>query len=366
MTKKMPKYRHPDFEKPVFKYAPNASYQVVIKDGIAPDNYHAMSIFPEYFKINDRWFLATESRMDTVCVIDDTPGYETLRMVEFRNLKRGDKVVIGRKDDGSQGIYVWTQGFDVEENKVDSFTFRSGRSRETAFSIDYDNLYELLEYEKNNDGKIVLVIGTAVVLDRDSRNALENLIKEGYISAIFCGTETAAIDLEIGLYQTYWGQDVFVREQNSFENLYDTINLINKYGSIKEFLAGEDVKDGFVKACYKYGVDLVIPGTIRDRFPLPETIDNIGEAQDTLRSHMRKANLVISMGAILFTIATGNMTPSYNEKNGEISPVIIYTVDIQEFAVNKLSDRGSMTAISVVTNVQDFMRNLNRALIKGR
>ena len=40
----------------------------------------------------------------------------------------------------------------------------------------------------------------------------------------------------------------------------------------------------------------------------------------------------------------------------------MYTIDIQEFAVNKLSDRGTLTAVSMVTNVQDFIRNVDRAL----
>ena len=68
------------------------------------------------------------------------------------------------------------------------------------------------------------------------------------------------------------------------------------------------------------------------------------------------------MGAILFTIATGNMTPSYNEFNSIIRPIYMYTVDIQEFAVNKLADRGTLTATSIVTNAQDFIRTVDRGV----
>ena len=32
-----------------------------------------------------------------------------------------------------------------------------------------------------------------------------------------------------------------------------------------------------------------------------------------------------------------------------------YTVDVSEFAVNKLSDRGSLLAKGIVANVQDFV-----------
>lgn len=48
------------------------------------------------------------------------------------------------------------------------------------------------------------------------------------------------------------------------------------------------VKDGFMKACVEMNVPVVIAGTIRDRFALPETINNVYEAQNAMRSHARK------------------------------------------------------------------------------
>ena len=59
---------------------------------------------------------------------------------------------------------------------------------------------------------------------------------------------------------------------------------------------------------------------------------------------------------MLHTIATGNMTPSYTvTPEKEIRPVFLYTVDADEFVVNKLLDRGSLSATTIVTNVQDFI-----------
>lgn len=362
MKFEMPKYHHPDFDQDFLKDAPNVTLEEVKEDGISPKNYHALSVYPEYFKVNDKWVLATQSRMDTVCVVDDTPGEESVDIVEFRNLKKGDKVVIGRTEDASEGIYVWTQGFLEEAAESDTFAFRSGRSRETAYSMDYDNLYEVLKHEKENEGYVTVIIGSALSLDDDSRKALARLIENGYIQAIFCGTETAAFDLEKGIYDTSWGQEHFEVEQNTKRNLYETINLARKYGSTKALVESGKVKDGFVKAAIENDVSLVISGTIRDRLGLPETINNVYEAQDVMRSHSRKTSTVIMLSAILFTIATGNMTPSYNQFDGDVRPVYMYTVDIQEFAVNKLSDRGTVTAVSMVTNTQDFIRNVDRAL----
>lgn len=265
MEFKMQKYHHPNFNKEIFINAPNCTLVEVETDGISPKNYHALSIYPEYFKVNGKWILATESRMDTVCVVEDTLEKERLDILEFRNLKKGDKVVVGRNDDGSEGIYIWTEGFVSKELLEESFAFRSGRCRETAFSVDYDNLYKVLKYEKENNGYITLVVGTAIVLGRDSRKSLENLIRSGYVNAIFCGTETAAFDLEKGIFGTTWGQERFIKEQNTKENLYDSINLARKYGSIKSLVESGIVKDGFIKATIECGVSIVIPGTIRDR-----------------------------------------------------------------------------------------------------
>jgi len=71
---------------------------------------------------------------------------------------------------------------------------------------------------------------------------------------------------------------------------------------------------------------------------------------------------VIGLATQLHTIATGNMTPSYVTKNGVIRPVNFYTVDISEFAVNKLRDRGSLAVKSIVTNVQDFLVHIKHGL----
>src|SRR5699024_12474645 len=41
--------------------------------------------------------------------------------------------------------------------------------------------------------------------------------------------------------------------------------------------------------------------------------------------------------------------------NGKVRPLYFYSVDISEFAVNKLRDRGSLSVKTFVTNVQDFI-----------
>ncbi len=79
-----------------------------------------------------------------------------------------------------------------------------------------------------------------------------------------------------------------------------------------------------------------------------------------------KATTVIALATQLHSIATGNMTPSWQYIDGHLRPVYFYSVDISEFAVNKLRDRGSLSVNSIVTNVQDFLVNTARNLIPGK
>ena len=75
-----------------------------------------------------------------------------------------------------------------------------------------------------------------------------------------------------------------------------------------------------------------------------------------VRQMVEKATTVVCLATMLHTIATGNMTPSYTvTPEKEIRPVFLYTVDADEFVVNKLLDRGSLSATTIVTNVQDFI-----------
>ena len=113
----------------------------------------------------------------------------------------------------------------------------------------------------------------------------------------------------------------------------------------------------------KNDVPFVLAGSIRDDGPMPEIVGNVYDAQNAMRTHIRKATTLICMATTLHSIASGNMTPSYRVMDdGTVRPVYFYSVDISEFALNKLGDRGSLSARSIVTNVQDFVVKLAKSL----
>ncbi len=352
-------YIEPDFS--ALTAMPDAILAPAPADHAAPDNYHSTSIYPEYFKVDGQWHLAAESRMDCVAVWED--GRVHIR--EFRHLRKGDLVFTGRSEDGSEGIYVYTLGFrDERTANGDLFVFRQGRSRETAFSRDYDFLYELLKHERDH-GHIVWVLGPAVAFDSDSRDAFSRLVKGGYVHALLAGNALATHDLEGAYLRTALGQDIYtqISQPLGHYNHLDTINRVRRHGSIPAFIREEGINNGIIHACVEKDVPFVLGGSIRDDGPLPEVYGNVYEAQDAMRNQVRRATTVICMATTLHSIAVGNMTPSFRQlPDGTIRQVYFYSVDISEFAVNKLGDRGSLSARSIVTNAQDFVVNVAKGL----
>jgi hypothetical protein len=112
----------------------------------------------------------------------------------------------------------------------------------------------------------------------------------------------------------------------------------------------------------KRGVPLVLASSIRDDGPLPEVVRNTENVQDMMRAHTSRATTVVCLGTQLHSIATGNLTPCYTVTNEGVRPVFIYAVDISEFALNKLRDRGTLEVTTIVSNIQDFLFKVTRLL----
>ncbi len=366
-----PKYHHPDFTVSAFANAPDAKYAVVEADGVLPENFHSTSMYPEYFKINGVWTLAVQSRMDSSVVLRDDGS---LAVVEMRNVKRGDKVFLGRTEHGEEGIYMHCNGFanpttdstdGADSTDTDQFVFRQGRSRETSYARDYDQLIALLKHEKANGGNVLWVMGPAFSFDADARHAMQSIVENGYAQGILAGNALATHDLEGALLHTALGQDIYTQRAhfNGHYNHLDVINKVRRSGSIPQFIEDYNLQDGIMYGAVKHDVPFVLTGSIRDDGPLPEVIGNAYAGQDAMRGLAQNATTVICLATMLHTIATGNMTPSFCQAaDGSIRPVYLYTVDIDEFVVNKLLDRGSLSATTIVTNVQDFITIIAKGL----
>lgn len=356
MAFELRKYNHPDFTEKRFTDSPDCRMETAVTDGVAPFDFHALSIYPEYFKINGEWHLCEESRMDTVVVWDG----ERLHSVEPRRLKKGDLVVCGRTEACEEGIYMHAWGFDEGGKAGDTFAFRTGRSRETAFGKDLDEIVELLKHEKEH-GYVVWVLGPAFAFDIRARKALAAIIENGYADAILAGNALATHDLEGAYMNTALGQNIYTQENvhNGHYNHLDLLNRVRAAGSIPEFIKQENIDNGIINAAVKNNVPIVLGASIRDDGPLPEVIGNCYEAQNAMREHISKSTTVITLATMLHSIAVGNMTPSFRVlEDGTVRQTYFYICDVSEFVINKLADRGSLSSKGIVANVQDFICNI--------
>jgi lysine-ketoglutarate reductase/saccharopine dehydrogenase-like protein (TIGR00300 family) len=354
----IPAYSPPDFNSGTLSSAPLVKTEPAPDHGVVPANFHGTSNHPEYLHFGQgRWLLAPESRMDAVLVIDG----EQIEVIEARRVRKGDRVVVGRTENGEEGIYVHVGGFEEKtDSSVDKFSFRTRGTRETPFSRCYDDLYRVLRHDREH-GHIVWVLGPAVAFDKDSRDAMQGLIENGFCHGLLAGNALATHDLEAALYRTGLGQDIYSQtlQPLGHYNHLDIINEVRLRGSIERTIAELGLDNGIIYACHKQGVPYVLAGSIRDDGPLPEVVSDVYLAQDAMRVHARKATTVVALATQLHSIAFGNMVPSYRVMpDGTVRPVFFYIVDMTEFSADKLANRGSAQAVAILTNAQDFTVNL--------
>ncbi|HZE20654.1 MAG TPA: hypothetical protein VE082_01255 [Desulfobaccales bacterium] len=358
----LPIYHPPDFTRSPLQGAPLARLAPVVQAGVAPENYHATSIFPEYFQLQpDHWVLLKDSRMDGVVV---KPKSGSLQVKEFRHLKVGQQVALGRGENGEEGIYVHTDPFAQPQAMEEKFAFRTQLTRETAFSVDYDELHDLLAFEREN-GFILWVLGPAAVFDWDSRQALVSLIGRGFVHALLAGNALAVHDLEAALFQTALGQEIYSKRPVHLGHYHhlDVLNQVRRAGSMARAMETGLIREGVMHALWQAQIPYVLAGSIRDDGPLPEVMPDVLQAQDAMRALANRATTVIAAATQLHSIAAGNMLPGYRVlPSGQIRPVYFYVVDMSEFAAEKLTDRGSLAARRILTNVQDFLVILERGL----
>jgi hypothetical protein len=210
----------------------------------------------------------------------------------------------------------------------------------------------------------VWVLGPAVIFNEQSRKAMEYIIENGYAHVVFGGNAVATHDLEGALFGTALGQDICTREDvhNGHYNHLDAINMVNKVGSISEAIKEHHIDNGLMYSCVKNEIPFDLAGSVRDDGPLSDVINDMSSAQDAMRYHTKKATTVVCLATQLHTIATGNLTPSYTVVDGQVRPVFLFAIDISEFVLNKLQDRGTLEVTTIVANIQDFLFKLTHLL----
>jgi lysine-ketoglutarate reductase/saccharopine dehydrogenase-like protein (TIGR00300 family) len=348
-------FSHPDFTRPQLASAPDARFVPAPADGVLPEGFFSTTNLPTYVKVDGQWRMPREPRMDSALVLD-RDGELWVR--EGRHVSKGDRVAVGTREDGGDGIYVHASAFLGEGAGDGEFKFMSSEvSREKP--IDYSLMARLLIDERERGGYPLWVCGPALVHSR-ARNDMTWFIQNGFVGALLAGNAVAVHDIEASIFGTTLGMTGQGEATQGGHGLHmRAINKVRAAGSIANAVRDGIITDGIMHACVTTNTPFVLTGSIRDDGPLPDVVTDALEGQDRMRRHAVKATMAILIATALHAIATGNMLPAFiTEPDGSLRELATICVDSSEFVVSKLKDRGTHQAFGVVTNAQDFMHIL--------
>lgn len=351
----MPLFNHPDFSAPRFASAPDAAFVPSPANGVLPDGFFSTTNLPTYVRVNGSWRMPREPRMDAALVLD---GAGELWIREGRRVNAGDVVAVGHKEDGSEGIFVYSDAFLGDQEDTGEFKFMTSQvSREKP--IDYAQMAGMLLDDRDRGGYIIWVTGPALVHSR-ARADMTWFISNGFVGALLAGNAVAVHDIEASIFGTTLGMTGTGRASSGGHGLHmRAINKVRGAGSIRTAVEQGIITSGIMHACVKHDVPFVLCGSIRDDGPLPEVLTDAIAGQEAMRAHAIKATMALMIATALHAIATGNMLPAFvTERDGSLRELPTICVDSSEFVVSKLKDRGTHQAFGVVTNAQDFMHIL--------
>ncbi|MEQ1948065.1 MAG: TIGR00300 family protein [Bryobacteraceae bacterium] len=332
--------------------AGDAELALVERDCCAPEDFYSTTNHKTQVRVGKEWIDVDNQRMDAMVVVGgsagtDEKGNARAACRRLRDLKKGDMVVVGMR-----GIRVSPES--KERDRL-AFAFMSnGVSSERQVETAVRQVCALMKQCRESGQRIVVVAGPVTVHTGGSK-ALAKLIRGGWVQALLAGNALGVHDIEAALLGTSLGvrQTDGRQEEHGHRNHMRAINAIYHAGGINKAVESGKLTKGVMYECVKAGVPFVLAGSLRDDGPLPDTITDMNQAQDAYATQLKGAGLVLCLGSMLHSIATGNMLPSW---------VKIICVDINPAVATKVSDRGTGQAIGVVTDVGLFLDLLARSL----
>ena len=326
---------------------------VVVQDGVAPDDFYVSTIYPTEVRVNCEWVRVQNQRMDGAIKVNPDPNAPTAECVLLRDLKVGDRVMVS-----IEGIRT-VKKVDSHEGRKESkeFSFMgAGVSSERRVELLVEQIAWEMRQIRDQGGKIVVTAGPVVIHTGGSQH-LSRLIRGGYVHALLGGNAIAVHDIEQSMMGTSLGVDMQrgIPVRGGHRHHLKVINIIRRYGSIANAVEKGLVTKGVMYECVKNNVPFSLAGSIRDDGPLPDTEMDMIKAQTHYAELLKGADMVLMLSSMLHSIGVGNMTPA---------GVKMVCVDINPAVVTKLSDRGSVESVGVVTDVGLFLSLLLQQLDK--
>jgi lysine-ketoglutarate reductase/saccharopine dehydrogenase-like protein (TIGR00300 family) len=324
-------------------------------DGAFPEGFYSTTNYRTQVRISSlphsgvgEWIDVEDQEMDCGILIDPEGG--SARCIPMTDVRVGDRIVVGR-----QGLRVFPAETQARQNLFEFMA--SPVSSEKPKGVTVREIALAMKRTREAGEKILAVLGPAVV-HTGSVEHVSQIIRMGYLNILFAGNALATHDIELSLYGTSLGisADHGLPTEEGHEHHLRAINTIRRLGSIRSAVERGVLKSGIMYECIKQQIPFVLAGSIRDDGPLPEVITDVLQAQRKMREQIHGVGFALMMATALHAIATGNLLPAW---------VKVACVDINPATVTKLTDRGSIQTVGVVTDAEPFLRALVAELAKN-
>ena len=310
-------------------------------DGAFPEGFYSTTNFRTQVRLGGEWIEVEDQEMDCGILVDREEM--AARCVPMTDVRVGDAIVVGR-----EGLRVFPAETAARQNLFEFMV--SPVSSEKPKGVAVREIAAAMRRTRQAGEKILAVLGPAVV-HTGSVGHISELIRRGYLNVLFAGNALATHDIEQALYGTSLGVslDQGLPTEEGHEHHLRAINTIRRQGGIRQAVQRGTLKSGIMYECVRHDIPFLLAGSIRDDGPLPEVITDVLEAQRQMRELIRGVGFCLMMATMLHSIATGNLLPAW---------VRVACVDINPATVTKLTDRGSIQTVGVVTDAEPFLRAL--------
>jgi lysine-ketoglutarate reductase/saccharopine dehydrogenase-like protein (TIGR00300 family) len=310
-------------------------------DGAFPEDFYSTTNYRTQIRLHGEWIDVEDQEMDCGILVDPEGG--AARCIAMALVRKGDLIVVGRK-----GLRVFPAETTARQSLFEFMA--SPVSSEKPKGVTVREIAAAMRRTRGTGDKILAVLGPAVVHTGSSPHICK-LIQSGYLNVLFAGNALATHDIEQAFFGTSLGVSMErgLPAEEGHEHHLRAINKIRRLGGIKNAVSQGILRSGIMFECIRHQVPFVLAGSIRDDGPLPEVVTDVLDAQQQMRDLIRGVGFCLMVATALHSIATGNLLPAW---------VKVACVDINPATVTKLSDRGSVQTVGIVTDAEPFLRAL--------
>jgi lysine-ketoglutarate reductase/saccharopine dehydrogenase-like protein (TIGR00300 family) len=323
----------------------DAKFAPAEADGIVPDEFYSTTNFDTHVRVKGKWQAARDQKMDCALVLREGRPH----CVKQGQVKKGEAVALR-----GPGIRVRPP---ERSRDYSVFGFMSNEvSAEVNKGIAIAGTAREMKKAREAGQKIVVVAGPAVVHSGGDQ-ALARLVRDGWVDVLLTGNAFAVHDLEKSILKTSLGvcqMSGHAVEGGSRNHLW-AINAVNRTGGVRQAVEKGLVTSGVMYEAVRRGIVYVLAGSIRDDGPLKDVITDTVAAQKAYVQALGGAGICLMLATALHSIAVGNLLPAR---------VKSVCVDMTESVPVKLSNRGTMQAIGLVTDVGFFLERLEAELAR--